>query len=246
MTSEKTPLVSDNPTPTAYFLDGVHKRKPSSIMGELSFDAVDAEEVDNMPKGTSSAEFLPRSVIGFGNSSNKTPTGGKGHRMKAPSVGGGWLDYIVADSWKSKPTSFSPEKTSKDNADEINIGAIGTLLIPRKVPIKVEPKVHFANERTFLAWLHVVLILAAASMTIVAYGRDDSIVNQLYGIILLPVSVAYIFYALWQYLRRTHLINHREPGPYIDVVGPVTLTIILMASIIAQFCAKLHSVVYEA
>ena len=218
MTSEKTPLVSGK-TPTAYFLDGVHKRKPSSIMGELSFDAVDAEEVDNMPKGTSSAEFLPRSVIGFGNSGNKTPSGGgKGHRMKAPSVGGGWLDYIVADSWKSKP-SFSPEKANKDNA-EIDTGAIGTLLIPRKVPIKVEPKVHFANERTFLAWLHVVLILAAASMTIVAYGRDDSIVNQLYGIILLPVSVAYIFYALWQYLRRTHLINHREPGPYIDVAGP--------------------------
>ena len=244
MTSEKTPLVSGK-TPTAYFLDGVHKRKPSSIMGELSFDAVDAEEVDNMPKGTSSAEFLPRSVIGFGNSSNKTPTGGKGHRMKAPSVGGGWLDYIVADSWKSKPTSFSPEKTSKDNA-EIDTGAIGTLLIPRKVPIKVEPKVHFANERTFLAWLHVVLILAAASMTIIVYSKDENIVNQLYGIILLPVSVAYIFYALWQYLRRTHLINHREPGPYIDIVGPVTLTIILMASIIAQFCAKLHSVVYEA
>ena len=37
MASEKTPLVSSSPTPTAYFLDGVHKRKPSSA-GEVSFD----------------------------------------------------------------------------------------------------------------------------------------------------------------------------------------------------------------
>lgn len=27
--------------------------------------------------------------------------------------------------------------------------------IPRKVPVKVEPKVFFANERTYLAWLHM-------------------------------------------------------------------------------------------
>lgn len=96
-----------------------------------------------------------------------------------------------------------------------------------------------------LAWLHVVVILAVASMTIVTYGQDESIVNQLYGIVLLPVSVAYTFYALWQYLNRSYMIKNREPGPYLDVMGPVTLTIILMASIIAQFCAKIHAMVNE-
>ncbi len=39
---------------------------------------------------------------------------------------------------------------------------------PRKVPIKVEPKVFFANERTFLAWLHMSLTLASISLAIVA------------------------------------------------------------------------------
>jgi len=77
-------------------------------------------------------------------------------------------------------------------------GEIGTLLIPRKVPIKVEPKVHFGNERTFLAWLHVVTMLAAASVTIVTFSEGKGLLDQLFGIILLPVSVAYIFYALTQ------------------------------------------------
>ncbi len=39
---------------------------------------------------------------------------------------------------------------------------------PRKVPVKIEPKVFFANERTFLAWLHMSVTLASISVAIVA------------------------------------------------------------------------------
>ena len=37
--------------------------------------------------------------------------------------------------------------------------------LPRKVPVKVEPKVFFANERTYLAWLHMSIILATMRYT---------------------------------------------------------------------------------
>lgn len=43
-----------------------------------------------------------------------------------------------------------------------------TVLKTRMVPVKVEPKVFFANERTFLAWLHMSVTLAAISVGIVA------------------------------------------------------------------------------
>lgn len=39
---------------------------------------------------------------------------------------------------------------------------------PRKVPVKVEPKVFFANERTFLAWLQMAVTLASISVAIIA------------------------------------------------------------------------------
>jgi len=65
------------------------------------------------------------------------------------------------------------------------------------MPIKVEPKVYFANERTFLAWLHTSVILAAASVSIVAFA-DQNPYSQMYGIMLLPVSIAFIIYALRQ------------------------------------------------
>ena len=68
----------------------------------------------------------------------------------------------------------------------------------RKAPIKVEPKVFFANERTFLAWLHISIILAGASIAILAFSDENNPGSQLYGIIMLPVAIAFIVYSMYQ------------------------------------------------
>jgi hypothetical protein len=36
------------------------------------------------------------------------------------------------------------------------------------------------------------------------------------------------------------MIREHIPGPYVDVAGPTVLTVILIGSIIAQFCARLY------
>lgn len=38
------------------------------------------------------------------------------------------------------------------------------------------------------------------------------------------------------------MIRRREPGPYEDRVGPVALTILLVLSILVNFCLKLYEV----
>ena len=67
----------------------------------------------------------------------------------------------------------------------------------RQGAIKVEPKVFFANERTFLAWLHCAVLLAGASIAIMSFAETD-LAGQLYGVILLPVSIAFMTYAMSQ------------------------------------------------
>jgi hypothetical protein len=218
MSSEKTPLLLPTPSngkgeaaappappiiasPTAYFLDGAHRRKPSNFSFYYSKDSnpppssKDNEEIDNFPTGaSSSSEFNSRPLSGKSNNTSSSYEDGfkrLTHGMRAPSVGGDWLSYIA-----SATTNIPSAPREDDFAAES--GEVGTLLIPRKVPIKVEPKVHFANERTFLAWLHIVVMIAGASVTIVTFAEGQGIVDQLFGIILLPVSVAYIFYALTQ------------------------------------------------
>ncbi|MEM1010435.1 MAG: DUF202 domain-containing protein [Myxococcota bacterium] len=112
----------------------------------------------------------------------------------------------------------------------------------RKVPIKVEPKVFFANERTFLAWLHASVLLAGASMAIVAFADTDTNPwSQLYGIVLLPVAISFILYSMHTYGKRSRMIRRKDPGPYEDVVGPTVLGVMLMVSILAQFAIKVYS-----
>lgn len=41
--------------------------------------------------------------------------------------------------------------------------------------------------------------------------------------------------------RRASMIRRKAPGPYVDIVGPTVLTVILMISIIAQFSIKLFT-----
>jgi uncharacterized membrane protein YidH (DUF202 family) len=104
----------------------------------------------------------------------------------------------------------------------------------------VEPKVFFANERTFLAWLHASVLLAGASVAIVAFA-DASPWSQLYGVILLPVAIAFICYSMYQYARRAAMIRRKDPGPYEDTVGPTVLAVMLMISILAQFAIKIYT-----
>jgi hypothetical protein len=158
----------------------------------------DVEDIEPMPNGAEAAEFNPR-VLGSRNGAPPPSSAPGGrlhgrHNMKQPSVGGGWVDYVV-DSLKP---SFAPLPPLSPVGSDYASGGVGTLLIPRKAPVKVEPKVHFANERTFLSWLHIIAMLTAASGLILKYGDNGNIATQLYGLVLLPVSGAFLFYSLWK------------------------------------------------
>lgn len=74
--------------------------------------------------------------------------------------------------------------------------SIGTYLIPRTVPVKVEPKVIFAAERTLFAWIRSALFIFGASLTVLKYSDDNDPVKFIYGCMLLPISLAFIIYPL--------------------------------------------------
>lgn len=116
---------------------------------------------------------------------------------------------------------------------------VGSLLIERKVPVKVEPKAYLANERTFLAWMHSSLWLFGASITILKYSYGDPI-KIVYGAMIMPVALVFIFYSIFQFVRRANMLKRKAPGPYEDKVGPILYALLLMVAIIAQFVIKLQ------
>mmetsp|Transcript_66374 Transcript_66374/g.149878 ORF Transcript_66374/g.149878 Transcript_66374/m.149878 type:complete len:141 (-) Transcript_66374:342-764(-) len=123
----------------------------------------------------------------------------------------------------------------------------GHAALPRKVPVKVEPKVFFANERTYLAWVHMAVILASMSVGIVALAERETpagYVAKLYGASLMPVAIGFVLYALHNYLKRTAMLSRRDPGPYDDAVGPTVMGGLLLAGILANAFVKFYTVYY--
>jgi uncharacterized membrane protein YidH (DUF202 family) len=110
-----------------------------------------------------------------------------------PSVGDA---KTASGGWFSGGQQLTRRTSSRDIAEDRKNRPLHT----RKVPVKVEPKVFFANERTFLAWLHMALTLASISVGIVSFSSDDSS-SRIYGLTMMPVSIAFCGYALMTYMR---------------------------------------------
>ncbi len=49
----------------------------------------------------------------------------------------------------------------------------------RSLPMKLEPKTFFANERTFLAWLHMAITLGSISAALLGFSAGAVSLLQL-------------------------------------------------------------------
>ena len=121
-----------------------------------------------------------------------------------------------------KARMFGPRR----GYDAIGEAPISNADKPRVQPVKVDPKVFFANERTFLAWVHMALMLGGMAVGIIGFSTKSGL-SPLPGLVLLPVAICFVVHALGQYYARARAIRRREPGPYEDKNGPVALAIVL-------------------
>lgn len=48
------------------------------------------------------------------------------------------------------------------------------------LPVRVEPKVSFANERTFLSWLHFTVVLGGLAVGLLNFGDRVCTINPIY------------------------------------------------------------------
>lgn len=100
------------------------------------------------------------------------------------------------------------------------------------VPQKIDPKTFFANERTFLKWLTISVMLGLMSVTLLNFANTNNDGAELAGIIMLPVSISFMIYALVMFRYRARCIYMREPMRYDDTKGPTVLVLVLASAMI--------------
>ena len=100
------------------------------------------------------------------------------------------------------------------------------------VPVRVEPKVFFAAERTFLAWLEFSIILGSIAGTLLNFGDDVSLVSA-WG--FTAVAILALFYSLGIYVCRVRMLKARRSVRYHDKWGPTVLCLGLLVAVAVNF-----------
>ena len=100
------------------------------------------------------------------------------------------------------------------------------------VPMKIEPKTFFANERTFLQWFNAAAFLASVGMALLGMGEMGM------GIIMMMIAGGVIIYANYVYRRRGIGLVKRIDVGYHDQYGPYILSIVMGVGLIASLVLK--------
>ncbi|KAJ2332714.1 GTPase regulator Nrf1 [Coemansia sp. RSA 2673] len=106
------------------------------------------------------------------------------------------------------------------------------------VPVRVEPKVFFANERTFLSWLNFAIVLGSLALGLLNFGdRTGKIAGAAFTLIAMFVMI----YALMLFQWRAERIRQRDAGPYDDRRGPTVLVLVLISAVVLNFYLKVSA-----
>ncbi|EEP80942.1 vacuolar transporter chaperone 1 [Uncinocarpus reesii 1704] len=104
------------------------------------------------------------------------------------------------------------------------------------LPTRVEPKVFFANERTFLSWLNFTIILGGLALGLLNFGDR---VGQISAACFTFVAMAAMIYALVTFHWRATSIRKRGQSGFDDRFGPTVLTVALFAAVIVNLVLRL-------
>lgn len=105
------------------------------------------------------------------------------------------------------------------------------------LPTRVEPKVFFANERTFLSWLNFTVILGGLAIGLLNFGDR---VGRISAGLFTFIAMAAMIYALFTFHWRAQSIRKRGQSGFDDRFGPSLLAIALLAAVIINFILRIR------
>ena len=112
-----------------------------------------------------------------------------------------------------------------------------TQLIKDSGPLQVEPKVWLANERTFLKWQHICLLLGSLAVALFTAARKNPLAKFM-GIAYIVVAVFAGAWGYYMHLTRRNMIVARSGKDFDNMIGPMVVSFALMIALILNFFFK--------
>lgn len=115
-------------------------------------------------------------------------------------------------------------------------------LIKDMNPVQVEPKVWLANQRTFIKWQHISVLLASLSLGLYnAAGKFNDVARGL-AVVYTLIAVFAGAWGWWMYIVRSGMIEQRSGKDFDNVIGPVIVCIGLVIALCINFSFKVIEV----
>ncbi|GAA5972247.1 hypothetical protein JCM8115_006540 [Rhodotorula mucilaginosa] len=106
------------------------------------------------------------------------------------------------------------------------------------VPVRVEPKVFYANERTTLAWIEFSVVVSAIGIGIISYSDPHDDIALAAAATFTGVALLSLVYTAGMYWWRVQSIRKRRAVNYHDVYGPTALCGALLIAVIVNFSLR--------
>ena len=117
--------------------------------------------------------------------------------------------------------------------------------LPRQ---RVEPKLHFANERTFVHWLHAAVVLVSFGAAAYGVADGDDVASPAtrrraaaYATALSVGACGLATYAALTFKWRAARITRRDPVEWGDPQGPFILGVVVLAFLVGAWIAELKA-----
>ena len=113
-------------------------------------------------------------------------------------------------------------------------------LIKDMNPVRVEPKVWLANQRTFVKWQHISVLLASLSLGLYnAAGEFNNVARGL-AVVYTLIAVFAGTWGWWMYIVRSRMIEERSGKDFDNVIGPIIVCIGLVIALCLNFSFKVY------
>lgn len=113
-------------------------------------------------------------------------------------------------------------------------------------PLRVEAKVWLANQRTFVKWQHVTVLLASLSLGLYnAAGKDNTVARAL-AVIYTGFAIFAGCWGYGVYMWRASLIRKRSGRDFDNRLGPVVICAGLAVALVLNFVFKVCSPFYHS
>lgn len=116
-----------------------------------------------------------------------------------------------------------------------------TVWIKDAGPVRVESKVWLANQRTFIKWQHVSVLLASLSLALYNAAGMDNMVAQALAIVYTSFAVFASVWGWYMHERRARLIRERSGKDLDNLIGPVVVCVGLAAALVLNFAFKVRA-----